>query len=273
MKILVIGANGMAGHVIATYLKQQGHTVATAARSHADITIDIERINPQDAFFALLRDYDFVINCVGLLVKASIDRPDRAAVINSWFPHYLELQLQDTTTKLVHLSTDCVFDGAKGEYVEDDVHTEINAYGRSKSLGEVNNHKDVTFRMSIIGPEIKSNGTGLLNWFLTTNQSELSGWENAWWNGITTLQLAKCIDQHVRNPIITGVYHLVNNDNKINKYDLLVKFNEIYRTGKTIIRTQGPKPVNKILIDKQQLVDFKIPNYDTMLTEMKKFTN
>jgi dTDP-4-dehydrorhamnose reductase len=273
MKVLVIGANGMAGHTVTKYLKQQGHTVDTAARSHADIVIDIERINPLDAFFALLRGYDFVINCVGLLVKASTDRPDRAAVINSWFPHYLELQLKNTNTKLVHLSTDCVFDGTKGEYVEDDVHTEMNAYGRSKSLGEVNNHKDVTFRMSIIGPEIKPTGTGLLNWFLTTNLSELSGWENAWWNGITTLQLAKCIDQHINNPVITGVYHLVNNDNKINKYDLLVKFNKIYYAEKTIIKSHGPKPVNKILLDTHQLVDFKIPNYDIMLTEMKEFTN
>jgi dTDP-4-dehydrorhamnose reductase len=272
MKVMVIGANGMAGHVVTKYLKQQGHTVDTAARSHADMVIDIERINPRDAFFALLHDYDFVVNCVGLLVKASIDRPDRAAVVNSWFPQYLELQLKNTNTKLVHLSTDCVFDGTKGEYVEDDVHTEMNAYGRSKSLGEVNNHKDVTFRMSIIGPEIKPTGTGLLNWFLTTNLSELSGWENAWWNGITTLQLAKCIDQHINNPVITGVYHLVNNDNKINKYDLLCKINDVYQLGKKIVPTVGPKTINKILVDTRSEIDFGIPDYYTQLQQLRDFT-
>ena len=263
----------MAGHTITKYLKQHGYSVTTSARNRADIKLDIETVKPNDAFFVSLHEYNFVINCVGLLVKDSIARPDRAAIINSWFPHYLEYSLENSATRLIHLSTDCVFDGKKGEYVEDDVHTEMTAYGSSKSFGEVNNAKDVTFRMSIIGPELKSNGTGLLNWFLTTDQIELQGWENAWWNGITTLQLAKCIDQYMNNPVITGVYHLVNNYNKINKYELLVKFNELYQSNKTIIKTQGPKPVNKILIDTKLLVEFKIPDYDTMLTEMKEFNN
>jgi dTDP-4-dehydrorhamnose reductase len=125
--------------------------------------------------------------------------------------------------------------------------------------------------MSIIGTEIKTNGTGLMNWILTNPNTELQGWDNAWWNGITTLELAKCIDKHINNPAITGVYHLVNNNNKINKYDLLLKINTIFNLNKTIVRTQGPKPVNKILIDTRKLVNFEIPSYDTMLLEMKNF--
>jgi dTDP-4-dehydrorhamnose reductase len=111
-----------------------------------------------------------------------------------------------------------VFDGKKGEYLEEDIHTEMNAYGSSKSNGEINNSKDITFRMSIIGTEIKSNGTGLLNWVLTNPNKELQGWDNAWWNGITTLQLAKSINLYINDPKISGVYHLVSNDNKIDKY-------------------------------------------------------
>ncbi len=271
MKILVIGSNGMAGHIITKYLKQQGHTVTTSAKTKSDINIDIEKISYTDSFFSMLTDYDFVINCIGLLVKDSIDRPDRAAIINSWFPHYLEYNLKDSSTKLIHLSTDCVFDGEKGEYVETDIHTEMNAYGSSKSNGEVNNTKDITFRMSIIGTEIKSNGTGLLNWIMTNPNIELQGWENAWWNGITTLQLAKCISQYINDPKISGVYHLVGNANKINKYDLLCKINEIFSLGKIIIKTEGPKPVNKILIDTRKEIDFKIPNYDIQLHELKDF--
>lgn len=271
MKILVIGSNGMAGHIITKYLKQQGHNVTTSARSGSDINIDIEKVRLDDSFFSSLTNYDFVINCIGLLVKDSIDRPDRAAIINSWFPHYLEYNLKNSTTRLIHLSTDCVFDGKKGEYVEDDIHTEMNAYGSSKSNGEVNNSKDITFRMSIIGTEIKSTGTGLLHWVLTNPNTELQGWDNALWNGITTLQLAKCIDRYINNPTITGVYHLVNNNNSINKYDLLCKINNIFSLGKTIIRSQGPKPVNKILVDTRQEADFKIPDYDTQLQELKDF--
>jgi dTDP-4-dehydrorhamnose reductase len=269
MKVLVIGANGMAGHVVAKYLKQQNYNVHTVARSDADFHLDIENVVDVTQFFNNIDVYDYVINCIGLLVKDSNDRPDRAAIINSWFPHYVEQVLKNTATKLIHLSTDCVFDGKKGEYVEADIHTEMNAYGSSKSLGEVNNDKDVTFRMSIIGPELKSNGTGLFNWVVNNPATELQGWDNAWWNGITTLQLAKCIDQYMQTPVITGVYHLVNNDNKINKYDLLCKINEIFALNKTIVQTQGPKPVNKILIDTRNVLKFNIPNYDVMLNELK----
>jgi dTDP-4-dehydrorhamnose reductase len=269
MKVLVIGSNGMAGHVITNYLKQQNYNVHTVARSNADFHLDIENVLDVKHFFNSLNRYDYIINCIGLLVKDSIDRPDRAAIINSWFPHYVEHVLKNTDTKLIHLSTDCVFDGKKGEYTEEDVHTEMNAYGSSKSLGEVNNNKDVTFRMSIIGPEIKSNGTGLFSWVINNTSNELQGWDNAWWNGITTLQLAKCIDQYMQTPKITGIYHLVNNDNKINKYDLLCKINEIFSLNKTIMQTQGPKPVNKILIDTRRSLEFNIPNYDIMLNELK----
>jgi dTDP-4-dehydrorhamnose reductase len=271
MKILVIGSNGMAGSVIVKYLKMQGHSVTTSARSNSNINIDIEKISHNDSFFVMLSDYDFVINCIGLLVNDSIARPDRAAIINAWFPHYLEYSLKDSKTKLVHLSTDCVFDGKLGNYVETSTHTEMNAYGSSKSLGEVNNSKDITFRMSIIGPEIKSNGTGLLNWILNNQLDELQGWENAWWNGITTLELAKCIEQYVNSPTISGIYHLVNNENKINKYELLCKVNDIYNLGKTIVKTQGPKTVNKVLIDTRKEFNFNIPDYDVMLNKMKEF--
>jgi dTDP-4-dehydrorhamnose reductase len=265
MKITVVGSRGMAGHVIVKYLKQQGHTVSAVDRT----VLDVEHGNV-DQFFDSL-DADFVVNAIGLLVKDCIDRPDRAIAINSWWPQYCAHKLKDTNTRLIHLSTDCVFDGQRGNYFEEDEHTEINAYGRSKSFGEVNNSKDITFRMSIIGPELK-NGTGLLNWVLTNKNTELPGWDNAWWNGITTLQLAKCIDQYINNPVISGVYHLVNNDVQINKYDLLCKINAVYELGKTIMRTQGPKTINKILVDTRSEIDFAIPDYDAQLQQLRDFT-
>lgn len=269
MKVLVIGSNGMAGHVITKYLRQQGHTVNTVARTDASYCLDIENNLEVQSLSRVLHNFDYVINCIGLLVKDSIDRPDRAAYINGWFPHYLEQSLKNARTKLVHLSTDCVFDGSKGNYKEDAIHTEMNAYGKSKSMGEVNNDKDVTFRMSIIGPEIKSNGTGLFNWILKNPDKEINGWNNALWNGITTLELAKCIDKYMSNPIITGVYHLVNNNNKINKYKLLTKINKIFVLKKIVNETSGPKDVNKLLVDTRQLMDFDIPDYDKMLMDLK----
>ncbi len=274
MKILVIGSNGMAGHIITRYLRDQRYGVDTDARDKALFCINVEDTHIIKKFLHEIRnDYDYIINCIGLLVKDSNDRPDRAAIINSWFPHAIEDAIRESKTKLIHLSTDCVFDGKNGDYIETDIHTEMNAYGSSKSLGEVNNNKDITFRMSIIGTEIKENGTGLLNWVIKNTETDLPGWDNAWWNGITTLQLAKCIEQYINNPSISGVYHLVNNENKINKYELLCKINRVFDLKKNIIRTQGPKSVNKILIDTRKDFDFKISDYDTQLQELKDFSD
>lgn len=265
MKITVFGSQGMAGHMIAAYLQQQGHTVTALDRSHVDVE------NPKEVH-AVLRgvDADFVVNCVGLLVKESNERPDRAVLVNSWFPHALEQHFKDTATRVVHLSTDCVFDGSKGNYVETDMHSETNSYGRSKSLGEINNNKDITFRMSIIGPELKT-GTGLMDWLRTTPGENVTGWADAWWNGITTLQLAKCIDQYVNNPCVSGVYHLVNNRIRITKYNLLLIINRTYGLNKRITPVSGPKPVNKVLVDTRCEVDWNIKDYPTQLDELRNF--
>ena len=274
MKVLVIGSNGMAGHVVTAYLKEKGYDVTTMAREDADICLDIENTDKLNKFFKWLlnatrRDFDFVINCVGVLIGEANANPTRASYVNAFFPHYLEEAYSGTNTRIVHLSTDCVFDGKKGDrYLEDDIHTEMNFYGRSKSLGEINNEKDITFRMSIIGPEKKKDGTGLMNWFMTTDQ-EVTGWDNAFWNGLTTLELAKCIDNYMQKPDISGIHHLTIDSNEISKYDLLVKISEHFKLNKPVKKGNGPKPVNKILKNSRQ--QFKINNYDTQLKELFEF--
>jgi len=265
MKITVFGSKGMAGHMIVSYLQQQGHTITALDRSH----VDIENTREVHAVLRTV-DADFVINCIGLLVNDSISRPDRALIVNSWFPHALEQHFKNTNTRVIHLSTDCVFDGSSGNYREYDFHTETNFYGRSKSLGEINNAKDITFRMSIIGPELKK-GTGLLEWVLNNPEQELNGWINHWWNGITTLQLAKCINQYINNPCVAGVYHLVNNRIRITKYNLLVLINQTYNLNKSIALSTGPKAINKVLVDTRQEVDWAIADYPTQLEELRNF--
>lgn len=273
MKVAVFGANGMAGHIMTRYLREQGVTVTTIARSDADILCDVEDKTSVTAALRQLAQYDYVINCIGLLVKDSIARPDRAAVINGWFPHFVEWWFKESNTRVVHLSTDCVFDGYEGYYKEGHPHTELNAYGRSKSLGEINNDKDITFRMSILGPEIKTAGTSLLFWITNTSETTLNGFSDAYWNGITTLQLAKCVWQYMQRPDVSGIYHLVNNDYNINKYDLLCLINEVYGLNKIIVRSTGPKIANKILVDTRLSRDWGIPDYRTQLTELRNYVN
>ncbi len=267
MKVLVFGSKGMAGHIVSRYLKDQGHTVITVARSDANLICDVEK---DDLSWLPSLDVDFVINCIGLLVKDSEDRPDRAIYLNGYFPHRLEELLKNTKTKLIHISTDCVFDGARGFYIESDRPNETNFYGRSKAIGEINNSKDITFRTSIIGHELKA-GTGLLEWFLKAPNT-VNGWDNAWWNGITTLQLAECIQQYIENPSISGIYHLVSNENKITKYDLLSLINDVYELGKTVSRTQGPKEVNKILLNTRTDGNFTIESYPSQIWSMKQYS-
>lgn len=280
MKVLILGSTGMAGHMVEKYLKTQDYDITTAARHDANLSLDIQSSNSVVKFLnELTEQYSFVINCIGLLVKPCIDDPANAVLINSLLPRLLERHFKETPTRIIHLSTDCIFDGATGNYNEDSVPTETNIYGRSKLLGELNNNKDITFRMSIIGHELK-NGTGLLNWVLTNERDELPGWSNVWWNGITTLQLAKCIDQYMKNPSVSGIYHLTHTPSsdsflQINKYQLLQKINNVYKLNKKIIDTSATKNINKVLVNnRHDEMDFNIPtSYDTMLAELKEFAN
>lgn len=265
MNVVVLGANGMAGHIISKYLRTCGFGVTDVTREQTNFENKAEI----DNWFHSLTDCDYVINCIGLLVSESVTSPDRAIILNGWLPHYLESLFSKQSTKLIHLSTDCVFDGKEGNYFEKDLHTETNFYGRSKSIGEIDNDKDVTFRMSIIGPEIKESGTGLFHWFVNKSPDTVDGWDNALWNGITTLQLAKCIITHMLNPGQTGIVHLVSNTNKISKYDLLEKINTIFSVGKTVNKVSGPKTVNKCLINTKK--EHSIPDYETQLNELKHF--
>lgn len=271
MKILVLGSNGMAGHVVTRYLSER-HIVKTAARDKADFIVDFEDTwQVRSMFDHVCGLFDVVVNCVGLLVADSIARPDRAIILNGWLPHYIEQRLSDSDTRLIHLSTDCVFDGVDGPYLENSFKSETNSYGRSKSFGEVDNHKDVTLRMSIIGPELK-NGTGLLHWFVNNSGSTVNGYYDAHWNGVTTLQLAKCIMQFIERPDVTGIYHCVKNTVSTNKFHLLNTINEIYELNKTVIAVNSPKPANKILIDTRQDLDLAIPDYAQQLKELKEFS-
>jgi len=270
MKVVVIGSQGMAGWMITDYLRKQGCHVREINRNH----INIEDVKVTSQYFknTVFQTYDYIINCAGILINHANAHPDKAILVNSWFPKFLEKYTEDKPTKVIHLSTDCVFDGLEGPYTELDLHTERNYYGITKSLGELNNCKDLTIRTSIIGPEKKNTGSGLLNWVLTSQEKELQGWANHHWNGITTLQLAKCIFAYMQTPKISGIYHVVNNDVKINKYDLLCKINKIYNLQKNIKFVTHKTCVNKVLIDTRCEFNFNIPDYDVQLTDLKEYS-
>lgn len=234
-KILVLGKRGMAAHMIYTYLLENGHDVdCISIRNKALPDIGVEK-------------YDIVINCVGILVQESEENKDWAVWYNSYLPHFLEETSRDTKTKIIHLSTDCV--------------TDRNFYGRTKALGEIENQKDLTLRMSIIGPDIKPEGIGLFNWFMA-QKKEVEGYEYALWNGITTLELAKSI---IPASSLVGIYNLVPRKG-VSKYDLLRMMN--FTFNKKLIVHPVELGHNKMLPPGNKI---KLPSYQVMLEEMKQW--
>lgn len=271
-KILVIGARGMAGHIVLSYLKSVGeyivHGVARGINASDEIfNVDVSDTNKLQSIVAD-NNYDVVVNCIGLLNKTAEDNPDEAVWYNSYFPHLLEAWGIDYDFTLVHISTDCVFSGKEGGYTESSFKNGIGFYAQSKALGEVINERDLTIRTSIIGPELKENGIGLLHWFL--NQTgKVSGYTKAYWTGVTTLELAKAIHASIQQDI-KGLYHLVNND-KISKFELLQLFNTIFREGQILIEPNEDYRIDKSLINNREDFNYQVPSYSDMIYEMKQW--
>lgn len=269
MKILVLGASGMAGHVVASYLLERQYDVDTlSGRNAFDKNTTLLDLTDKAAFenFLSINAYDAIINCVGILVNQSEERKDLASYLNGFLPHFLERKYQSTKTKIIHISTDCVYSGSNPPYTETSPCDGTSFYDRSKALGEIDNNKDLTFRMSIIGPEIQESGTGLFHWFMKQTSS-IHGYTNAIWSGITTLELAKGIEAALKQDI-SGIYHLVPTKN-ISKYDLLQLFKSTFDKDIDVQPGQTAVPIDKTLINTRTDFNFYIPDYETMISDMR----
>lgn len=268
MRFLVLGSVGMAGHVITHFLRERGHDVdGVARRSPAGLqptfTLDVRDLDRLGHVLAQ-GHYDVVVNCVGLLITASNQRPAEAVEVNAHLPQWLAAKLSGSPTRLFHLSTDCVFSGEAGPYLLTDAYDGQRLYDRSKALGEVRNNKDLTLRMSIIGPELAPDGTGLFHWVMQQD-GEIEGWTSALWNGISTIELARCIER-LSDAQAAGVIHLVPQQH-------LTKFELVSRLVTTFGRPVQVRPVPGHAVDKRLVPDSRqavaVQNYDTMMTEMR----
>ena len=269
-KVVVIGCKGMAGHVVKTCLESTGiYDVWGIAREidSGQKLINLDVSNTKELESILDNgSFDVVINCIGLLNKTAEDNPELAVWFNSYFPQLLASYGKKHNFKLVHISTDCVFSGKEGGYKEDSFKNGIGFYAQSKALGEVFNTKDLTFRTSIIGPEIKQNGIGLFHWFMNQTD-EIFGYTEAYWSGVTTIELAKGINEAIQQDL-TGLYQFVNNS-KICKYVLLQEFNTIFKEGKTKITPKSDYKVDKSLLCTRSDFDYNVPSFNAMIKEMK----
>ncbi len=268
MKFLVLGCNGMAGHTISLYLKEQGHDVFGFDRNESKyINNAVGDARNVDFMRNLIVDgrYDTVINCIGILNQFAEQNKALATFLNSYFPHFLAEVTNGTDTQVIHMSTDCVFSGRRGEYTEDDFRDGETFYDRSKALGELEDNKNITLRNSIVGPDINPNGIGLMNWFMKQN-GPINGYTKAMWTGQTTLQLAKTMEAAAKEKA-SGLYNTVP-DHSISKYDLLWLFNKYLRNNS--IKIEPIEGVNADKSLKRTRYDFSyiIPDYEVMVSEL-----
>ncbi|REK72068.1 NAD-dependent epimerase/dehydratase family protein [Paenibacillus paeoniae] len=270
MKFLVLGATGMAGHTISLYLHERGHEVTTHSRTtfpygynqNGDLS------DPSVLKSILSEHYDVIINCIGVLNDACDRDPLRAVYLNTYLPHLIVDLLKNRQTRLFHMSTDCVFSGKAAPYSEQSLRDGETFYDRTKALGEIDNHLHLTFRNSIIGPDMKRDGIGLFNWFMKQSGT-IHGYTRAIWTGVTTLTLAKAMERAATEPI-TGIYNLVNNAS-ICKLDLLHLFNQHFKSNDLNILPSDAVNLDKTLRNNRDDFSFQVPSYEQMIIEMKEW--
>tara|TARA_B100001250_G_C19802894_1_gene791907 strand:- start:440 stop:1318 length:879 start_codon:yes stop_codon:yes gene_type:complete len=269
LKVLVLGSTGLIGHQVFNYLiKTKKYELSNISyRKKLNNETILCDVRNQDKFIEIVKSLspDVIINCIGILIKGANLNPENAIFINAYFPHRLMRLADELNSKLIHISTDCVFSGAKEmPYIEKDFKDGKDTYAKSKGLGEIMNKNHLTLRTSVIGPELKRDGEELFHWFMSQT-GEVSGFTKAIWSGVTTLILAKVVGWAIDKKI-TGLYHVTNN-NSIDKYSLLCLIKKYTKKNISIIPVDDEKP-NKSFIDTRNKLDFIIPSYEVMIRKM-----
>ena len=267
-KILVLGSGGLIGHKIYLHLKNNPKfkLYSLSKSTKIDNKTIIHDVSNFKKLKSLIKKIEpnYIINCIGLLIKDSENDKLKSILLNALLPNKLYSFSKKNKYKLIHLSTDCVFSGNnKKPYLETDIPDGTSNYSKTKSLGEINEIDALTIRTSIVGPQLKD-GSELFHWFMKQN-GEIFGYKNAYWSGITTLELAKGVEWLILNNI-NGIYHLTNGK-KISKYHLLNLFKKF--TKKTVnINPQLDFKTDKSFVDSRKEIDYQIPTYKTMIKNM-----
>ena len=266
-RVLILGSTGMLGHQVVNYfLKFDDYDVIDIAfRSNLREETIVLDVTDKAVFEKVVTELnpDFIVNCIGVLIYES-NNVENAIYLNAYLPHQLKKISRNIDAKLIHISTDCVFSGDKGGYIESDVKDGKGIYSQTKILGEIEDDSNVTLRTSIVGPELKENGKGLFHWFMN-QQGSISGFTRVIWSGVTTIELAKAIKWSIDNDI-TGLYHVTNNSS-ISKYNLLQLFKK-YTKKDVKIKSIDGSGIDKSFIDTKLIMNYHIPSYEVMIKEM-----
>lgn len=271
MKLLILGGNGMAGHILVDYFKRQGkHKVWYTTRDLHDqdsLYVDVAQYGTVEKLVEIVRP-NIIINAIGVLNQFANEDKINAYAVNGFLPHRLRRLADMYEARLIHISTDCVFEGTKGSYTEEDEPDGTSTYALTKMIGEVKAPGHLTIRTSIIGPEIRNSAIGLLHWFLSQTGT-VSGYRQVIWNGVTTLELAKAVDAFLDSEV-SGLIHLTGQE-PINKHELLTLIQQVWAKQDVTIIPQDTPICDKSLICTRKDITYQVPSYKEMLEELKEW--
>ena len=244
MRVAVLGSTGMLGWAVVSFLKQK-HTVLASHR-------DLSQAKKKGHFFldvsnscdlSMIPDVDYVINCIGAISHNPNSSPELYDLINARFPWMLSNECAKRSIRLIHVTSDCVFSGKVGKYVETDVHDPVDLYGASKSAGEPRDC--MVIRTSIIGEEHRGK-FNLLEWFKNQQSKSVFGYTNHFCNGLTTRAYADMCDQIMSRDLYQrGTWHVFSETKS--KFEMLVSFKQKYRLETNIVPTESPTWVDRTL--------------------------
>jgi dTDP-4-dehydrorhamnose reductase len=216
VRAAVLGATGLLGRYVTAQLETDGLTVDRITRATHNLSLysSVKKL--------VANHYDWIVNCAGVVKCRESESPIDTVLVNAALPHWLEYESRRQRTRILHVSTDCVFSGSIGHYHEDSEPDPVDLYGASKLAGELHGSESLTIRTSFIGLE---HGTerGLLAWLLREAKAgrAVKGYTNALWNGLSGAELARVISRIIAKPgfPLSSVYHVTGGT--ISKFDLL----------------------------------------------------
>lgn len=280
-RVLILGITGMLGHTLFKKMNKNNNleVFGTTRNKNGlenyfteDEMIKIRGNVDADNFETVIRAIasvqpTIIINCIGIIKQLPISKdPLTAITVNAQLPHRISLVARSANARFIHISTDCVFNGKKGNYTEKDHSNAEDLYGRTKFLGEVAYPHCVTLRTSIIGHELKTNYS-LVDWFMS-QQNDVNGFTKAMYSGFPTIEIVNIISNYViPNKNLTGLYHV--SSDPISKFDLLNILKEIYKKDINI------NPFSDFVLDRSMNSDkFKIatgyvaPSWNQLIENM-----
>ncbi|NBD26696.1 sugar nucleotide-binding protein [Paenibacillus glycinis] len=273
-RILVLGSTGMLGNAILNHFASlpQYEVIATYRTDDAKPELDrsIKDVIYFDAANPSLDELpvkiDYMINCIGVIKPFMAADPIAAISLNSLLPWRLADWCHQHGSRLLHITTDCVYSGAKGKYLENDLHDAFDDYGKSKSLGECTS-RAMVLRTSIIGEEIHKFAS-LISWAKNQKGKTIGGFSTHLWNGVTTNQYAKICDRIISEDWYeTGLFHIHAKDD-VSKLDMMNYFNETFDLNLTI-EEKMPVSVDRTLRSEKSLcAKLEIPTVREMIAEL-----